>query len=368
MSTPGSKLRVIRVALDWTPNTNHTGLFVAKQKGWFEDAGLDVQLMSPGDFKGSYAETEGGDDFPTPSGKVAASQADFALNSPEGCIGWSCLPPVGSKRPKLKAVAALLQKQTSAIVTLKSSGLDRPSKLDGKTYASYAARFEGRIVQKLLQADGGTGNYDEIPHPFLRVWDLLKEGKADSTWVFMNWEGVEAQLRGVDLNAFYLQEYDIPYGYAPVLMSHPDMLSGDNRNVTLAFLRAAAKGYQHATSHPTESANLLIAGAASESNVKLDADLVHASQKKMSKERAYTDDATGAWGIMERGKWDSYLDWLSREGLLTTHVQSRTPVDGVSSSLDGLRHGNVGKAVDRSTIVSHRDVFEEGLLPEEAGV
>ena len=66
-------------------------------------------------------------------------------------------------------VAVLLQKQTSTIVTLKSSGLDRPAKLDGKVYASYAARYEGRIVQKLIQADGGSGDYKEVPHPFLKV-------------------------------------------------------------------------------------------------------------------------------------------------------------------------------------------------------
>jgi ABC-type nitrate/sulfonate/bicarbonate transport system substrate-binding protein len=146
-------MRTLTVALDWTPNTNHTGLYVAKAKGWFAEAGLDVLLKSPLDFEGSYSgelNTDAEKDFPTPCGKVAAGAADFAMNSPEGCIGWNT-PPPGSARPKLRAVAAMLQAQTSAIVTLKSSGLDRPAKLDGKVYASYAARYEGRIVQKLLQ-------------------------------------------------------------------------------------------------------------------------------------------------------------------------------------------------------------------------
>ena len=147
-------LRPVTVALDWTPNTNHTGLYVAKAKGWFAEAGLAVHLKSPMDFgEGSYVgelNTDAEKDFPTPCGKVAAGVAEFAMNSPEGCVGWNT-PPPGSSRPKLKAVAAMLQAQTSAIVTLASSGLDRPAKLDGKVYASYAARYEGRIVQKLLQ-------------------------------------------------------------------------------------------------------------------------------------------------------------------------------------------------------------------------
>jgi ABC-type nitrate/sulfonate/bicarbonate transport system substrate-binding protein len=170
---------------------------------------------------------------------VAAGEADFGINSPEGCVGWNT-PAPGSARPKLQAVAALLQAQTSAIVTLQSSGIDRPSKLDGKVYASYAARYEGRIVQRLIQADGGAGEYQEVPHPFLQVWDLLKDGKADATWVFMGWEGVEAKLKGVALNSFYLQDYKIPYGYAPVLMAHPRMIEAEPV-IVKAFLLAAAR-------------------------------------------------------------------------------------------------------------------------------
>ena len=48
--------------------------------------------------------------------------------------------------------------------------------------------YEGRIVQKLIQNDGGSGDYQEVPQPFLKVWDLLQNGKADATWVFMGWE------------------------------------------------------------------------------------------------------------------------------------------------------------------------------------
>lgn len=42
----GKELEKITFVLDWTPNTNHTGLYVAEEKGYFEDAGLDVRLYS----------------------------------------------------------------------------------------------------------------------------------------------------------------------------------------------------------------------------------------------------------------------------------------------------------------------------------
>ena len=162
------------VALDWTPNGNHIGFYVAKAEGLYERAGLDVRLISPHDaaYVGSYvdpsadanAASSGSSSsatpapYVTPCSKVADGSAHFGINSPEGVVGWN----VSDGKPRLKAVAALLHdRNTSAIVTLRSSGIDAPRKLDGKTYASYAARFEGRIVQKMIQADGGAGDFKE---------------------------------------------------------------------------------------------------------------------------------------------------------------------------------------------------------------
>lgn len=119
-------------------------------------------------------------------------------------MNWNTSAP---GRPALKAIAAILQEQTSAIVTTKASGLSRPRDLDGKVYASYAARFEGRIVQKMIMADGGRGDFEESTPPMLGIFDTILAGKADATWVFMGWEGVIAARAGVELNSFYPQVY-----------------------------------------------------------------------------------------------------------------------------------------------------------------
>ena len=68
--------------------------------------------------------------------------------------------------------------------------------------ASYGARFEGRIVQRLIQNDGGAGDFEEVVVPHLSIWQRLLEGNFDATWVFMGWEGVEAEIKGVQLNVF----------------------------------------------------------------------------------------------------------------------------------------------------------------------
>eukprot|EP00854_Cymbomonas_tetramitiformis_P029918 gene29918-37339_t len=182
-------MKEIVVALDWTPNTNHTGFYVAKAKGYYQANGLKVRILGANeeDYRGSYSEGGDGESYATPCGKVAAKTATFALNSPEGIIGWNS-PPPGTNRPGLKAVAAVLQSQTSAIVTLSKSDIPRPAELDGKVYASYAARYESRIVQQMIKNDGGKGEFSEITPPMLGIWNTLVNGEANATWVFLGWE------------------------------------------------------------------------------------------------------------------------------------------------------------------------------------
>lgn len=165
----------VTVALDWTPNTNHLGFYVAKARGWYADAGLDVKLLSP--HHDGYKRT--------PGSRVADGSATFAVTPSETVVSSHTLPAsqVGTK-PVLVAVAALQCRSTDAVVTLKASGIDTPAKLTG-TYASYGARYEGRIVQELIKADGGTGVFTETVPPMLGIWNTLLAGKADATWVFM---------------------------------------------------------------------------------------------------------------------------------------------------------------------------------------
>ncbi|KAL4444363.1 hypothetical protein ABPG75_012100 [Micractinium tetrahymenae] len=357
----------VKIALDWTPNTNHAGLYIAKEQGLFAKAGLEVTIISP--HSDGYKVT--------PASWVESGEALLAIAPSESVISYNTWPEADRKRPKLKAVAAVLQKDTSAIVTLKSSGIDRPAKLEGKRYASYAARFEGRIVQEMIRADGGSGDYQELALPMLGVFNtLLKEspepcpamlcllsaGEADATWVFLGWEGVEAARAGVELNAFKLGDYGIPYGYSPVLLAHPDAISGQ-ADALKAVLAAAAEGYRYAAAHPAEAAELFCQAVAAEHPEglpqPLDTAMVQQSLELIAKDLLAAD---GRWGVMEAARWDAFLDWLSDKGLLTTKVQSRIVKEGVTTTLDGLRSGDAGEPIPRSSVQS-ATLFTNDCLP-----
>uniref|UniRef100_A0A7S0T107 Thiamine pyrimidine synthase n=1 Tax=Mantoniella antarctica TaxID=81844 RepID=A0A7S0T107_9CHLO len=365
MSAQGDTNRVV-VALDWTPNGNHLGFYVAKDAGLYHAAGLDVHLVSPSDPEFStgssaYVAAPNADGtgsappYVTPCSKVAAGDAHFAINMPEGVVGWNTAPG----RPALKAVAALINnRNSSAIVTLASSGRCRPKDLDGCRYASYAARFEGRIVQKMIQHDGGTGDYEEDTSPMLGIWNTLLEGKADATWIFLQWEGVEAKLRGVDLNIFKVCDYGMPYAYAPCLVAHPDWLVA-NPDIAKRFLAATAEGYKRAAADPTAAADALVRLAMTENNgYAVDPALAQGSAEWLSEH--FIDKTTGAWGRMEEDVWTRYIAWLWEADLLTTGMQSRHPDGSKSFSLDDMRAGRAGEKIPLESVPK---VFTNEYLP-----
>mmetsp|Transcript_19011 Transcript_19011/g.57443 ORF Transcript_19011/g.57443 Transcript_19011/m.57443 type:complete len:344 (+) Transcript_19011:176-1207(+) len=329
-------MTAVTVALDWEPNANHIGFYVAREKGWYKEAGLDVTLTIP---DAEYSAT--------PASKVALGEAHFAVTPSETVVSYATQPD-GASKPRIKAVASLLQRDPSAIVTLKKSGVARPRDLDGKVYASYGARYEGRIVQQLIKADGGSGDYQERALPMLGIWSTLLEGKADATWVFANIEGVAAQQKGVELNVFHLGDYNIPYGYSPVLVASEDYLR-EQSEVAKKLVSATARGYEWAAANGDEAADLLVA-AGNRDNPSLTEPLESGLIRASTAATAPLLLDGGKWGRMDEGRWDEFLDWLSEYGLLTTSMQSRSAPSGDSKTLDELRAGNAGDSIDRSTV------------------
>lgn len=284
----------IRLALDWTPNTNHTGFYVALANGSYEKADLQVEIISPD-----------ADDYRlTPARRVAAGEADLAIAPSESVISFQ------TNNVPMIAVAAVLARDASAIVTLKQSGLDRPSRLDGKVYASYSARYEDEIIRQLIINDGGRGQFVAHKPARLDIWHALLTNEADATWIFLPWEGVEAEQRDIQLNQFLLEDYEIPYGYSPVLAAHGDWAT-ENADALRRFLSATAEGFAFAVRDPDEAARILFDTAAHPSLTSLD--FLEKSQQVVA---GYYLDTEGQWGVMRRDVWNAFVNWLIRNHLL----------------------------------------------------
>ena len=235
-------MQTLKIALDWTPNINHIGLFVAKELGFYSAQGIQLELLNPLD---DHYQV-------TPGKKLELDQADFSIAPFETVIS------LNNKANQVDAVAiyAILQQDLSCVVSLGDSPVRTMKDLDGRIYASYKARYEDHIIQEMVKNAGGTGQIQLSYPEKLGIWNTLLTGKADATWIFDNWEGVEAATKNITLNKFYLKDYDIPYGYSPVIFTKKEKMH-QHLDAYTRFIRATQLGYQFAVENPEKAVALL---------------------------------------------------------------------------------------------------------------
>ncbi|PNS15954.1 hypothetical protein CAC42_4355 [Sphaceloma murrayae] len=281
----------IRVALDWTPNTLHSGLYVAQAKDFYTTAGLAVTLLPPSP---EYTTT--------PARLVASHDADLAV-----CPSESCLAYAESGTLSLQAIYAICQRDASAIVTGSPSASLKD--LGAGVYGSYNARYEDAIVRSMVDAAGGDGRAMKIEAAKgkLTLFDEVGAGGVDATWVFLPWEGVEAEMQGRELGVYRPGDFGVPYGYSPVIAR--DAKGGEvSAEALKAFVRETARGYQFCVAHPDEAAEIM-------------AKVVQGREKEFLKKsqvaiNEYYGGATAfSLGQMDGKKWDEWVAWLREKGL-----------------------------------------------------
>lgn len=287
----------ITVVLDWVPNTNHTGLYVALEKGFYKDLGLNVEIMQP---------PEGG-----ALSLVAAGKAEFAVSFQEE-IG----PALTSENPlPVVAVASIIDHNVSGIISLKEKGIDSPSKLEGKRYASWDTPFERAILTNIVEGDGGDFSKVElIPNTVTDVISALQTD-IDAVWVYYGWDGIATELAGLDTNYIAFRDINPVFDfYTPVLVSGTKYLE-ENEEEAKKFLEATAKGYEYAIANPEEAAEILVKHAP-----EVDLELAKASQAFLANE--YQAEKA-SWGTIDETRWTTFYDWMYEEGLIGADLGSQ---------------------------------------------
>lgn len=283
----------LKLALDWTPNVNHIGFFIANELGFYKEQGIDLEILNPKDDNYSM----------TPGKKLELDFADFAIAPFETVIS------LNNKVNQVQAMAiyAIMQKDLSSIVTLKSSNITSPKLLDGKTYASYKARYEDHIVKEMIKNDEGKGDLNIIYPEKLGIWNTLLTGKADATWIFDNWEGIEASGKNIELNNFTLGEFDIPYGYSPVVLTKMENLI-KQKGLYSKFIKATKKGFLYPKNNLIESTEIL-------SRYVTEYDLNNIDLEKALLFSIPNFGDFSSAGFMNQERVSSFIQWLVEKGL-----------------------------------------------------
>lgn len=294
-NTNSSDLKKVTFVLDWTPNTNHTGLYVAEEKGYFKAEGLEVEIVQP---------PEDGAAILVASGKAQFGMS-FQDSMAPALAGENALP--------ITAVAAVIQHNTSGIISRKGEGMASPKGMEGKKYATWDIPVEKAMVKDVV-VDGG-GDFSKvqlIPSTVTDEVSSLKSKSVDAIWIFYAWAGVKMEVEGLDTDYFAFADLNPAFDYyTPVIIAGNDFLKQEPETAR-AFLRAVSKGYEDAEKDPEEAAGILLKAAP-----ELDEKLVMESQKYLADK--YQADAK-AWGYIDPERWNRFYGWLNENGLSNPEI------------------------------------------------
>ena len=287
----------IRVLLDWTPNTNHTGLFVALEKGWFTEEGLKIEITQPPEDEALML--------------LGSGKAEFAVSFQE-----SMGPAIAKEREALPvlAVAAIISHNTSGVMSLANSGIRRPRDIMGKRFASWETPLVTAVIRDIVENDGGDFNAVRMIPNFATDAFSALQTDVDAIWIYYAWDGIAAEVQGIDINYLDLGAISRTFDfYTPVLVSNTGW-AAENPETVKKFLRAASRGYSFAVENPAEAAAILLKHAP-----ELDSALVMRSQEYLK--TRYQGDAK-RWGEIDPERWGGFYRWMFKQGLLEKDIGS----------------------------------------------
>ena len=285
----------VTIVLDWTPNTNHTGLYTALENGYYKDQGLDVEIVQP---------PEGG-----AASLVASGKADFGISYQEEVT----YAKTSDDPLPIKAIAAVIQHNSSGFASPKDKNIKTPKDFEGKIYGGWGSESETAAIKAVMEKTGA--DFDKVTIADIGQDDFFTAttNSVDFAWIYEGWDVVQAKLKNFDLNFIPLNQFDkrLDY-YTPVIISNETLLN-DNPELAKKFMKATTEGYQFAIDNPEEAAKILVKHAP-----EIDEELAIESQKFLASK--YKDDAP-RWGEMKDEVWNNYTAFLKEYGLINKDLK-----------------------------------------------
>jgi ABC-type nitrate/sulfonate/bicarbonate transport system substrate-binding protein len=289
-------LKKVTIILDWVPNTNHTGLYVAKDNGYFKEEGLDVEIIQP---------AEG-----SASSLIAAAKGDFGISYQEDVTYART-----SKSPlPIKAIATIIQHNTSGFASPVGKNIKSPKDFEGKTYGGWGSPSEVAILKALMEKDNADFSKLKMVDAGSEDFFAVTKKAIDFEWIFYGWTGIEAKLKNIPIDYIDIGKLnkDLDY-YTPVIIANENKLK-ENPEIAKKFLKAVTKGYEYSMEKPEESARILLKNAP-ETNEALALE----SQKYLKNQ--YKADAK-RWGEMKESVWNNYTKFLLDRKLIEKDMKA----------------------------------------------
>lgn len=283
----------VTVLLDYTPNTNHLGIYVAKAKGFYDEANLNVDIQQPGDIQVEQI--------------VATGKAQFGVSYSEQ-LTYSRASDV-----PIVSIAAVIQHNTSGFAAMHDKHpLKTPADLVGLTYGAFGSPIEKPMIDSLLKCAGVDDSIKPIEYiniGFSEPFPLMAKDRIDFVWLFYAWDGIRAKQQNIKLDFLMLDEYTncVPDYYTPILITNEAMIKAQP-DVVRAFVQATARGYAYAIQNPDDAAAILLKAAPD-----LDAALVKESAEWLAPQ--FQADGP-RWGQQRLDIWQNYVNFVLKNNAI----------------------------------------------------
>ncbi len=291
-----TQLQDVTVILDYVANTNHTGMYVALDQGYYEEAGLNVRIIEP---------TQG-----TTATLIAVGKGDFGISYQEDVtVALTSHDPL-----PIKAIAAIIQHNTSGFATYKDKNIKSPKDFEGKTYAGWGGPGEEAVLKAVMTQAGGDFSKLTMVVSDGSGFEALRD-KADVMWFFEAWDNVKCRLNDFPIQYTPVRELDerLDY-YTPVIIASDRTLE-ERPDMVRKFLAATEKGYQYAIEDPKSSAEILQKYAPDYS-----LEMLTMSQEYLASK--YMEDSD-RWGVMKDEVWDGYTGFMEEYGVIEEAIPAK---------------------------------------------
>ncbi len=286
-------MKSIRVALEGMPSVLHAGMYLALARGWYREAGLELQLIDP-------------ESFASPMKLLVSGQVHLAIAPAEAIVSYRTL----RQEMDVVAIATIEQEHHTALATLKQSGITSPAQLDGKRYGAHQARFEAAILRKMVRNSGGCGMFRMLTPPREELWNQLLHSHIDATWVSIPKRIPLAEQAGIKLNLFKPEDYGVQAGYMHLFVAHRCLLDEYEPDFKL-FLEVTARGYRELATHPEQCAETI-----SRSRLNKAFDSTELLQRGLELLCPTLPDEHGNWGSMNPDYWQQFGNWLDQDSVV----------------------------------------------------
>ena len=278
--------------LDWYANPDHSGIYSALDRGFFKAEGLDVRPQVPSDPSAPIKE-------------VAAGRVDLAVSyEPEVLLAQD-------KGLDVQAVAAIVDKPLTSLISLPSAGITGGASLQGKTVGTAGIPYQTDYLETILQTAGLPSSAAKEEDVGLNLLPTLIGGRVDAILGgFRNIEGVDLQQRGLNPRIVPVDQLGVPTYDELVLVARRTTVE-QHPEAIRSFIAGLARGTAYAIAHPQEAADAVLTAGKGLDPMQTRAE-VDATLPLLAGSPGHP------YGFMDPAQWREYAGWMAERNLISS--------------------------------------------------